>query len=822
MSDKLTDKNIIDEMQNSFLDYAMSVIVSRALPDVRDGLKPVHRRILYAMNDLGNYADKPYKKSARIVGDVIGKYHPHGDSSVYDAMVRMAQDFSYRDMLVDGHGNFGSIDGDGAAAMRYTEARMSKISMEMLKDINKDTIDFQDNYDANEQEPVVLPGKIPNLLVNGASGIAVGMATNIPPHNLGEVIEGIIAYMNDKDITTQELMQYIKGPDFPLGANILGNHGIIKAYETGNGSIKVRSEYQIFEEDNGKNTVVFSEIPYQVNKALMVEKIADAIRDKRVEGITDLRDESDRDGIRIVLELKRGVTPEVVINNLFKVTQLESSFSINMLALVEGEPKILTLKEVIEKYVAHQKDVIIRKTKYDLNKAQVRMHILEGLKIAVDNIDEVIKIIRSSATANDAKVSLIEKYLLSDEQTKAILDMRLQKLTGLEIEKLTDEIEELLQLIKELEAILQDDKLVEQIITEELNELKEKYATPRRSKIIEGYFDSSIDVEELIEEQDIVITLTDGGYIKRMTPENYRVQNRGGKGVKGMKTNEEDIVKHIISTTTHTDVLFFTNIGKVYKTRAHKIGEFSKNSKGIPLVNIIDLDKEEYITNIISIKEYNEDESLMFVTKNGIGKKTTISEYMRVNKNGKRALTLKEDDSVVSVFTVREDNNILIASKYGNATLFKSSDIRNMGRTSTGVRIMKFKVENDYIISGGVTRAEDYILTVTTQGFGKMTDVDEYRITKRGGKGIRNIKLSEKNGNVAMVKVMPKENINSSDLLIITQTGQTIRVKVSDFPMISRSTQGVRIMRLSEGEEIVNIEVIESVIDNNDENQTEE
>ncbi len=809
MSDKLRDKNIVEEMQNSFLDYAMSVIVSRALPDVRDGLKPVHRRILFAMNDLGNYADKPYKKSARIVGDCIGKYHPHGDSSVYDAMVRMAQDFSYREMLVDGHGNFGSLDGDGAAAMRYTEARMSRIAMEMLKDINKNTIDFQENYDASELEPVVLPGKIPNLLVNGASGIAVGMATNIPPHNLGEVINGIIAYMNDKDINTQGLMQYIKGPDFPLGADILGSHGIIKAYETGNGSVKVRSKYDLFEEDNGKYTIVFTEIPFQVNKAVLVEKIADAVKDKRVEGITDLRDESDREGIRIVIELKRGVTPEVIINNLFKMTQLEATFSINMLALVDGEPKVLTLKEIIENYVLHQKDVITRKTQFELDKAQTRIHILDGLKIAVDNIDEVIKIIRSSKTTDEAKAILKEKYNFSDEQTKAILEMRLQKLTGLEIDKLVSEIEELTIEIEKLEAILASEQLIEDIITEELNELKEKYSNPRRTNILEGYFDSSIDVEDLIEEEDIVITLTDEGYIKRMTPENYRVQNRGGKGVKGMKTNEEDIVKHIVSTTTHTDVLFFTNTGKVYKTRAHRIPEFSKTSKGIPLVNLIDLDKEEHITNIISIKDYVDNTALMFVTRNGIGKKTNISEYIRVNKNGKRALTLKEEDSVVSVFMTTEEDNILISSKYGNSILLSSSDIRNMGRTSTGVKVMKFKVDGDYIISGSATNTSDLILTVTTLGYGKMTKSTEYRLIKRGGKGIRNIKLSEKNGSVAMVKIISEDEIVSKDLLLITETGQTIRVKVSDFPIISRSTQGVRIMKLSEGEEIVNIEIID-------------
>ncbi len=824
MSDKLRNKNIVDEMNNSFLDYAMSVIVARALPDVRDGMKPVHRRILYAMSEIGNYADKPYKKSARIVGDVIGKYHPHGDTAVYEAMVRMAQDFSYRDMLVDGHGNFGSLDGDGAAAMRYTEARMSKIAMEMLRDLGKGTIDYQGNYDETEKEPVVLPGKFPNLLVNGTSGIAVGMSTNIPPHNLGEVIDGCIAYMKNEEITVRELMEYIKGPDFPLGAQILGVQGIAKAYETGNGSIKVRGKYDVVYEKNDKATIIFNEIPFQVNKANLVEKIAENVKNKRIEGITDLRDESDRDGIRIVIELRRGMTPEVVINNLFKYTQLESNFPTNMLALVKGEPKVLNLKEIIKYFIEHQVEVIERRTKFDLDKAKARIHILEGLEIAVNNIDEVIRIIRSSENSETARRSLEEKYALSEIQSKAILEMRLQKLTGLEIDKLTAEIAELVELITDLEDILARPERVREIIEGELIDIQERFATPRRSEILYNYIDNNLEYEDLIEEEEVIITLTNSGYVKRMKTDEYRLQNRGGKGLKGMAVADEDRVEHIISLSTHSDLMFFTDTGKVYRTRAHRVPEYSRTARGLPLVNIIDLQEGERIKNILSVKEYDE-QSLVFITKNGIGKKTALSEYERVNKNGKKALNLREDDEVVSVFTAKEEDKIIVTSRFGNAAVMEATQLRNMGRTSTGVKVMSFKMEDDCIISGNVAHDGDLVLSISENGYGKNTPIEDYRVINRGGKGVRNMKVTEKTGSVAKTVVLPAEQREDTDLLMITEHGQTIRVATSDISIIGRNTQGVRVMRLNEGEIISNIELIhevaEEAVEENDESQIE-
>lgn len=810
MSDKLRNKNIVDEMNNSFLDYAMSVIVARALPDVRDGMKPVHRRILYAMSEIGNYADKPYKKSARIVGDVIGKYHPHGDTAVYETMVRMAQDFSYRDMLVDGHGNFGSLDGDGAAAMRYTEARMSKIAMEMLRDIGKGTIDYQDNYDATEKEPVVLPGKFPNLLVNGTSGIAVGMSTNIPPHNLAEVIDGCIAYMKNEDITIRELMDYIKGPDFPLGAQILGVQGIAKAYETGNGSIKVRGKYDIVYDKADKATIIFTEIPFQVNKANLMEKIAENVKNKRIEGISDLRDESDRDGIRIVIELRRGVTPEVIVNNLFKYTQLESNFPTNMLALVGGEPKVLNLKEIIKYFIKHQIEVIERRTKFDLDKAKARIHILEGLQIAVNNIDEVIRIIRSSENAESARRALEEKYDLTEIQSKAILEMRLQKLTGLEIDKLIAEISELKNIILDLEDILANPERVKQIIETELLDIRDRFGSPRRSEILFNYVDNNLDYEDLIEEEEVIITLTNSGYIKRMKTDEYRLQNRGGKGLKGIAVNDEDRVEHIISLSTHSDVLFFTDTGKVYRTRAHRIPEYSRTARGLPLINIIDLEQGEKIKNILSIKEYDE-ESLVFITKNGIGKKTELSEYKRVNKNGKKALTLRDEDEVVSVFTASETDKIIVTSKFGNATVMESSQLRNLGRTSTGVKVMSFKMDDDCIISGAVAKENDYVLSISENGYGKRTLIEDYRIINRGGKGVRNMKITEKTGAVAKTTILPHAAVDTSDLLMITEHGQTIRISSNSIPEIGRNTQGVRLMRLAEGEIVSNIELIHEV-----------
>ncbi len=821
MSDKLRNKNIIDEMNNSFLDYAMSVIVSRALPDVRDGMKPVHRRILYAMSEIGNYADKPYKKSARIVGDVIGKYHPHGDTAVYDTMVRMAQDFSYRDMLVDGHGNFGSLDGDGAAAMRYTEARMSKIAMEMLRDLGKGTIDYQENYDASEKEPIVLPGKFPNLLVNGTSGIAVGMSTNIPPHNLGEVIDGCIAYMNNENITIMELMEYIKGPDFPLGAQILGVHGIAKTYETGNGSIKVRGKYDIVYDKNDKATIIFKEIPFQVNKANLVEKIADNVKSKRIEGVTDLRDESDRDGIRIVIELRRGMTPEVVVNNLFKYTQLESNFPSNMLALVGGEPKVLNLKEIIKHFINHQIEVIERRTKYDLDKANARIHILEGLQIAVNNIDEVIKIIRSSATTDIAKKSLEERFELTSIQSKAILEMRLQKLTGLEIDKLTEEINELQLLISDLEDILAKPERVKSIIEEELTDIRNRFATPRRSEILYGYIDNNLEYEDLIEEEEVIVTVTKSGYVKRMKTAEYRVQNRGGKGLKGIAVVEEDKVDHIISLSTHSDLMFFTDTGKVYRTRAHRIPEYSRTARGLPLVNIIDLEAGEKIKNIFSVKDYEQD-SLVCITKNGFGKKTLLSEYKRVNKNGKKAITLRDNDEVVSVFIASEADKIIVTSKCGKATVIESTQLRNIGRTSSGVKVMTLSSEEDSIISGSVVKGNDLVLSIAENGYGKCTSINDYRTINRGGKGVRNMKVTDKTGLVSKTVVLSEEERENANLLLITEQGQTIRIATVDIPLIGRSTQGVRVMRLSETERISTIELIHDNTDDNNENDQNE
>lgn len=801
MSDKINDLEIIDEMNNSFLDYAMSVIVSRALPDVRDGLKPVHRRILFAMNDLGNYADKPYKKSARIVGDVIGKYHPHGDSSVYSAMVRMAQDFSTREMLVDGHGNFGSLDGDGAAAMRYTEARMSKLAMELIKDMNKKCVDFQENYDGTELEPVVLPSRYPNLLVNGSSGIAVGMATNIPPHNLGEVIAGTIALIQNPDITIDELNEYIKGPDFPLGAKILGLNGIKKMYHSGNGSMRIRSKYDVFEEKNGKHTIIISEIPYQVNKAVLVEKIADCVKNKIIEGITDIRDESNREGIRVVIELSRNTTPEIVINNLFKYTNLEMNYSANMLALVNGEPKVLNLKEILHYYYLHQVDVNTRKIQFDLKKAEDRAHILKGLAIALDNIDAVIALIRAAATQDIAMKGLIERFGLTEIQSKAILDMQFKRLTGLERQKIEAELNDLDELIKRLHDILADSNKLDQIIIEELNDIYTKYGNPRRTVIDETYAESNVEMESLMEEQDIIITLTENGYIKRNTEDAFRVQSRGGKGSKGMNVGEDDNVNMSIFTTTHSDLLFFTNTGRVFKIRSHQVPEFSRTARGLPLVNLIDIEKNESVTNIISFKEYNEGSNLFFATECGLGKKTSLTEYLRIKKNGKRAISLNEGDVLKSVFEVRDDELIFVASADGKAVLTESTNIRNMGRTSRGVRILRLS-ENDKIIGAVKTNVDNAILTITENGYGKATPISDYRIQNRGGKGVKNLKITDKTGNVVGIAEVESTN-ETGDLLMVSKNGIIIRTKLNEVKYAGRATQGVRMMRLSEDDKVV-------------------
>ncbi len=822
MSKGVINKNISQEMESSFLDYAMSVIVSRALPDVRDGLKPVHRRILFAMNDLGNYADKPYKKSARIVGDVIGKYHPHGDSSVYDAMVRMAQDFSYRLELVDGHGNFGSIDGDGAAAMRYTEARMSKAAMELLRDINKDTIDYQENYDGSELEPVVLPSKIPNILINGASGIAVGMATSIPPHNLGEVVDGAVMMLDNDDITIEELCEVIKGPDFPLGAKLLGVAGAKKAYETGNGSVRIRSTYEIFKMDNGKSMIIFSEIPFQVNKSLLLERTAEAVKNKVIEGITDIRDESDKDGIRVVIELSRDATPEVVVNNLFKHTQFEVSFSMNMLALVGGKPEVLNLKDILKNYLKHQIEVITRRTQFDLNKANKRAHILEGLKIAVDNVDQVIKLIRASHTTEEAAKALMDSFDLSETQTKAILEMRLQKLTGLETDKIVSELNDLLKLIEELKGILADDQKIKNIIKEELLDIKDRFNTPRRTEILYDYVDSGSDYESLIEEQDVLITLTKSGYIKRTNVDGIRVQNRGGKGSKGITLNEEDEVNKILYSSTHSDLLFFTDKGQVFKTRAYNIPEYaSKGSKGIPIVNIINIEKDAVITSIISIKEYSEGESLFFVTKLGRGKKTSIKEYTRINKNGKRAITLNDGDEVVGVSKIKNNEDaIFIATRDGFSIKSGVEDFRSMGRTAKGVTAIRFKDSKDEVVGFSVVNDDTLIITTSEKGFGKMTPACDYRTQCRGGKGTKNLKVSEKTGKVREIIVISSEKQNDFDLVILTQKGQSMRMPLANLKSTGRNTQGVRLMNINDNDMLNAVELIE--LEKDEDNEIED
>ncbi|WP_217588420.1 DNA gyrase subunit A [Lentibacillus saliphilus] len=811
--------NISQEMRTSFLDYAMSVIVSRALPDVRDGLKPVHRRILYAMNDLGMHADKAYKKSARIVGEVIGKYHPHGDSAVYEAMVRMAQDFSYRNMLVDGHGNFGSVDGDSAAAMRYTEARMSKISMELLRDINKDTIDYADNYDGTEREPVVFPARFPNLLVNGASGIAVGMATNIPPHNLGETIDAVLALSKDPDITIEELMDdYIHGPDFPTAGDILGRSGIRKAYETGKGSITIRAKADIEEHANGKATIIVTELPYQVNKAKLVEKIAELVRDKRIDGITDLRDESDRNGMRIVIELRRDVNANVVLNNLYKYTALQTSFGINILALVDGQPKVLTLKQCLEHYLRHQIEIIKRRTAFELRKAEARAHILEGLRIALDHIDQIIALIRGSKTTDIAREGLITQFSLSDKQAQAILDMRLQRLTGLEREKIENEYNDLLELITELKAILADEEKVLEIIREELTEIKERFDDGRRTEILTGGTDFFED-EDLIPEENIVITLTHQGYIKRLPSSTYRTQKRGGRGIQGMGTNEDDFVEHLVSTSTHDTVLFFTNKGKVYRAKGYEVPEFSRTAKGIPLINLLQVEKGEWVNAVISVNEFSDDEFLFFTTRHGISKRTTLSQFANIRKSGLIALGLREGDELISVRKTDGDKDILIGTNNGYVIRFPEGEIRSMGRTAAGVRGISLR-EGDQVVSMEIIEPGDQILHVTDKGIGKRTPEEQYRTTRRGGKGIFTCRLNDDTGHVVAVKTVTGQE----DIMLITVAGVLIRIPVEDISQTGRNTQGVRLIRLQNDEAVATVAKVqedeeeddEAVIENNE------
>ncbi len=801
--DQVKPHNIAKEMRTSFIDYAMSVIVSRALPDVRDGLKPVHRRILYSMNDLGMHSDKPYKKSARIVGDVIAKYHPHGDSSVYDAMVRLAQDLSYRYPLVDGHGNFGSIDGDGAAAMRYTEARMSKLAMEMMRDINKNTIDFQPNFDGEEQEPVVLPARFPSLLVNGTTGIAVGMATNIPPHNLSEVIDGCLAYMDNPEIDILGLMQFIKGPDLPTGALILGTKGIRSAYETGNGSIMIRSQCEIVEGHGGKYSILVTEIPYQVNRERLIEKIAELVKEKRLDGITDLRNESNREGTRIVIELRKDVNPQVMLNNLFKLTQLQVSYGINMLALVDGQPKVLNLKEIISEYIKHQVEVIVRRTKFDLDKAEDRAHILEGLRIALDHIDRIIAIIRGSSNDEEALNSLMSEFSLSERQGKAILEMRLRRLTGLERGKIEDEYQNLVVLIADLKDILANESRVHAIIREELLEVKQKHGDERRTQIVRGS-DFDIEDEDLIPEEQVIITLTNNGYIKRQPISTYRSQNRGGRGVQGMGTHDDDYVKELLSTSTHDHLLFFTSKGKVYQKKAYTIPEYGRTAKGLPIVNIIEIAQDEYISAIIPVKEFNDDEFLFFATRFGVVKRTTLSAFGHIRTNGLIALSLREDDELIGVRKTSGQDDIIIASSGGKAVWFDETEVRPMGRTAAGVRGI-FLEEDEVAIGMEMVTTDQEILVVTENGFGKRTSIKEYRKTKRGGKGVKTLTITDKNGTLVAMKAVNGDE----DLIIVTNKGVIIRTPIQQISQTGRATQGVKLIRLTDEQLVSSVAIVE-------------
>ena len=800
--EKIIVRNIEEEMRTSYIDYAMSVIVSRALPDVRDGLKPVHRRILYSMYEDGITSDKPYRKCANTVGSVLGRYHPHGDSSVYDAMVRMAQDFSMRYMLIDGHGNFGSIDGDGAAAMRYTEARMAKIAEQMLVDIEKNTVDFMPNYDDRLQEPTVLPAKVPALLVNGSSGIAVGMATNIPPHNLSEVIDGVIKVIDEDNITDEDLMRVIKGPDFPTEGIILGREGIKEAYTTGRGKITVRAEAEIEEMNGNKRRIVVSSLPYQVNKARLIENIAVLTRDKRIEGISDIRDESDREHkVRIVIELKRDANPQVVLNQLYKNTQMQDTFGVIMIALVNGEPKLLTLKQCLEYYIDHRKDVILRRTKFDLDKAEARAHILEGLRIAIDNIDEVIKIIRESY--DDAKEKLMERFGLSEIQAQAILDMQLKRLSGLQREKIEEEYNELMKLIARLKEILASETLVYQLIKEELLEIKEKFGDERKTKIVAA--EGEIDMDDLIKEEQTIVALTNFGYIKRAPIDTYRSQRRGGKGITGIATREEDFVKKIFTASTHDTILFFSNKGKMYKLRGYEIPEAGRTAKGTAIVNLLSLDADEKVSTIIPIQNFAEGKYLLFATKNGLIKKTALTEYVSSRKTGLQAISLKEDDELIDVKLTDGQDNVVLVTRNGMCITFDEKDVRAMGRVSQGV--LGIRVDNDDCVIGMESVIRDSkatLLAITENGFGKRTELDEYRVQIRGGKGVITYKVTAKTGKIVGIKIVTEND----DVMMITDTGTVIRLEVKEISVLGRSTQGVTLMRTNEGK-VVSIERIE-------------
>ena len=788
-------------MRSSFLDYAMSVIVARALPDVRDGLKPVHRRILYGMNELGVTPDKPYKKSARIVGDVMGKFHPHGDSAIYESMVRMAQKFSYRYVLVDGHGNFGSVDGDSAAAMRYTEARMSKIATEMLRDINKDTVDFMENYDGTEKEPKVLPARFPNLLVNGATGIAVGMTTNIPPHNLREVVDGIHLLMKNPEITTAELMQAIPGPDFPTGGVVMGKSGIKRAYETGQGTITLRAKVDIETQKNGRERIIVSELPYMVNKAKLIERIAELARDHRIEGITNLIDESDRTGMRITIDIRRDMSAEVVLNNLYKLTALQTSFGFNMVAIVNGAPKVLSLKEILQYYLEHQEQVIRRRTEFDLQKAKNRAHILEGLRIALDHIDAIINIIRNSKTAEIAKSSLITQFELSDKQAQAILDMRMVRLTGLERDKIEAEYQELIAKIKDYQDILAKPQRIDQIIYEELVEIKDKYGDKRRTELLVGEV-LSLEDEDLIEEENVLVVLTHNGYIKRLAADEFKVQNRGGRGIKGMGVNNDDFIEHLIYTSTHDDLLFFTNSGKIYHSKGYEIPEYGRSAKGIPIINLLGIDNDERVQAVVHIKRNQEKANslakyLFFVTRLGTVKRTKLEEFQNIRKNGLRAITLKADDSLDNVLLTDGQQNILIGTHLGYAVTFKETEVRVMGRTAAGVRGIRLR-DQDYVVGSDILAAQSEVLVISEQGYGKRTAASEYPIKGRGGKGIKTANITAKNGPLAGITTVKGDE----DIMVITSNGVMIRFEVANVSQTKRATMGVRLIKINDAEQV--------------------
>lgn len=807
---------LTSEMKNSFMQYAMSVIVARALPDVRDGLKPVQRRIIYGMSDLGCTPGTPYKKSARIVGEVMGKYHPHGDSSIYEALVRMAQDFSYRYMLVDGHGNFGSVDGDEPAAMRYTEAKMSKIAVEMLRDINKETIDWQRNYDDTENEPVVLPARIPNLLVNGASGIAVGMTTNIPPHNLAEVIRGIHMLMDNPDVTTKDLIKVIPGPDFPTGGIVMGRGGIYRAYETGKGNIIVRAKTEIETEKNGRERIVVTELPYLVNKAELVKKIADLAREKTIDGITGVRDESDQTGMRITIDIRRDASASVVLNNLFKETQMQANFGMNMVAIVNGAPHFLTLKQMLEYYLHHQEDVITRRTKFELKKAEARAHILAGLRIALDHIDEIIKIIRGSQNSDIAKAQLIQNFGLDDRQSQAILDMRLVRLTGLERDKIEAEYQELQAKIADYKDILAKPERIDEIIYNELLDIQKRFGDDRRTKIAEGEA-VSIEDEDLIEQKDVLLTLTHNGYIKRMPADEFKVQNRGGRGIKGMGVQDDDFINHLIFSSTHDFLLFFTNLGKVYSKKAYEIPEFGRNAKGLPIVNLLELDKGEKIQAVINVPEGADDNYLFFVTKMGTVKRTKVSEFQNIRRSGLIALTLRDGDELNNVLTTDGKQNILIGTHLGYAVTFNEKDVRSMGRTAAGVRGINLR-DNDYVVGSDILEPDSEVLVISEKGYGKRTAASEYPVKGRGGKGIKTANIAEKNGPLAGVTVVNGDE----DIMLITSAGVMIRFDVDDVSQTGRATLGVRLIKVDDGAQVASITAVPKASDEDEESTAEE